>query len=614
MSRQRSIHVLACALVVALLAACGAGATPATVVGEPAVSGAVTASTAGQAVAVADPTSIAAASAENNTVEDSADDISWDDSDVIRIDLRGDSIVADGDGVVVDGSTATITGAGSYELSGALADGQIVVDTEDAAVRLILSGVDLHSSTGAPISIVSAEQTLILLADNTENVVADGSSYVFANAEEDEPNAAIFSAGDLTIAGNGSLTVAGNYNDGIASKDGLVIAGGAISVSAVDDGIRGKDYLVVKGGSLTVDAQGDGLKSDNEEDATMGFVAIEAGVLDVTAGGDAIQATTDVLITDGDLALAAGGGSAAALEESASAKGIKAAALVIVDGGRFAINAADDAIHSNASITVNGGTFSIASGDDGMHADASLTINGGDIEISESYEGIESAVVTIGAGDITIVSSDDGLNVAGGADGSGLSRGPSGRPSADAFAASGSYLLSINGGRIVIDAGGDGVDSNGSIEMTDGTVIVNGPTESMNGALDSDGPFTVSGGLLVAAGSAGMAEAPGATSTQRSVLVNLESTLPAGTLVEIRTSDGDAVLTFAPTKAFQSIAFSSPELADGATYEVFVGGSAAGAEQDGLYQDAADAPGTRYASFTMSGVVTTIGSTGGRFR
>jgi len=85
-----------------------------------------------------------------------------------------------------------------------------------------------------------------------------------------ETNAAIFSKANLTITGNGALTVMGNYIDGIASKDGLVIASGAITVNAVDDGIGGKDYLVVKDGALAVTTGGDSLKADNEEDATLG--------------------------------------------------------------------------------------------------------------------------------------------------------------------------------------------------------------------------------------------------------------------------------------------------------------------------------------------------------
>jgi hypothetical protein len=599
--------------------------------------------------------SVADAASANDDDHDDPADYVWDSADVIPIALNGDSISVDSDNVTVEGGRATITAAGTYSLSGSLSDGQIVVDTEDEAiVRLILSGVDLRSSTSAPINVVSAEKVLIVLADGTDNHVSDGSTYVFEDPDEDEPNAAIFSKADLTISGDGSLTVEGNYNDAIASKDGLIIASGNITATAVDDGVRGKDYLIVRGGTLNVTAGGDGLKSDNEDDAERGYILIESGLLNVTAGGDAIQAATDVLISGGELVLSSGGGSGAVIDESASAKGIKAAVNLNVDGGTLTVDSADDALHSNGTMVINDGAFVLASGDDGMHADASLTINSGTIQVTKSYEGIESAVITINDGDIDIVSSDDGLNVAGGNDGSGMMAGPGrgGGPRGDqagqfqppdqtgelpqdavpdqmgdmgdagafpqdgggfmdGFAASGDYYMNINGGTIVVDAGGDGLDSNGSIEMTGGTVLVNGPTNSGNGALDYMDSFNITGGLLVATGSSGMAEAPGTSSTQYSILVNFDSAQSAGTLVHIQTSAGDDVLTFSPTKQYQSIVLSSPELAEGASYEVYLGGSSTGTATGSLIQGGAYTPGTLYTSFTLSDVVTQIGGGGG---
>jgi hypothetical protein len=561
---------------------------------------------------------------QNSATHEDTQDYIWDSASVVPIVLTGNAITATGDGVTINGSIAMVTSAGTYSLSGSLIDGQIVVDTQDQqVVRLILNGVDIHNTTGAAINILNAQKTIIVLADDTENTITDGKTYTFKDPTATEPNAAIFSKSDLTIFGGGSLTVNGNYNDAIASKDGLIIAGGTITVNAVDDGIRGKDYLVVEDGKITIIAGGDGLKSDNEEDPSKGYIAATTGVFNITSSGDAIQAQTDLLITDGEFKLTTGGGSKASLASNSSAKGIDGNVNVLINDGTFDLDTADDSVHSNASLTINGGSYSIATGDDGMHADATLEINGGDINITQSYEGIESAVITINGGSIHVVSSDDGINVAGGNDGSGMIQGmrpggpqrPGAAPAQDTSTYTGKFFLYIHGGYIVVvDAAGDGIDVNGAIEMTDGVVIVNGPTQQMNGALDYDAYFKMTGGFLVAVGSSGMAQAPGATSSQASALIYFNSTLPANTLVHIQNNAGEDILTFSPTKQYQSVAFSSPELVNGGTYAIYTGGSSPGTQNDGLYQDAAYQPGTQFTTFTITGAVTTVGSAGGRQR
>lgn len=561
-------------------------------------------------------TSAGAALAEIDQPQTVSVEATTDAAGTVAIALNGDSIAVEGRGVVVDGRTATITAAGTYSLSGTLNDGQIIVNSGDKEpVTLILNGVDIHTATSAPIYIANAGTAVIVLADGSVNTLVDGASYVFADPQKEEPSGAIFSNDDLLITGDGALTVTGNFNDGITSDDSLTIDGGAITVNAVDDGLRGKDYLLIRGGAITVVAGDDGLKSSNADDPALGYIAVEGGTIAVTAGGDAIDAETDVLVTGGEFTLIAGGGSRAQIAADASAKGIKGSANVLIDGGTFAIDAADDGIHSNAHITINGGTFAIASGDDGIHADATVTINNGDIDITESYEGIEGGVIIINDGRISVVAGDDGINVAGGRDGSGMMGGPGrgGRPgqAQDSTPYTGSFYLYINGGRTVVDAVGDGIDVNGAIVMTGGTLLVHGPVDSFNAALDYDASFTISGGLLVAAGSAGMAQAPGGASTQNSVLINLSGALPGGTLVNIRSASGEDLLTFAPADQFQSIAFSSPELVNG-DYTLYYGGSAGGTAADGLYTGGTYTPGTEYATFTVSSVTTTLGR--GSFR
>jgi hypothetical protein len=563
------------------------------------------------------------------SVEYDSDDLdsSTSRSDVSYIELEGNSIAVDGNGVTVNGSVITIASAGMYSISGTLDDGQIIVNTEDKeTVVLVLNGADIGCSTSAPIDVVNAEKTVITLADGTENYVTDGDAYTLEDVESDEPNAAIFSKDDLTINGNGSLTVNANYNNGIASKDDLKITGGSITVNAVNDGIKGKDSIAVRDGMITVNAGSDGMQSDNDEDAEKGYISIEGGTFNITAGMDGIQAETRLVVSGGNIRISSGGGSINSSSRddwgnwgmennpnddssAGSAKGMKAGVDITITGGTIDVDSSDDSVHSNDSLTINGGDILLASGDDGIHSDSALEINGGDLSITKSYEGIESAVLTINGGNIHIVASDDGINAAGGNDGSSIN----GRPGQNDFSFSGDYHLYVNGGYIAIDATGDGIDTNGPIDMTGGVVIVNGPTANHNGALDYTSAFNVTGGFLVAVGSSGMAQAPSASSTQYSVMHTFPSPQAAGTIVHLETEDGEGILTFVPTKAYQSVVLSSPKLNNGLTYVVYSGGSSTGTITDGLYSGGTYTAGAQVTSFTISSIVTGAGSSRGGF-
>jgi hypothetical protein len=376
------------------------------------------------------------------------------------------------------------------------------------------------------------------------------------------------------------------------------------------------------------------MQSNNDQDSEEGYVSIESGTIDITAGEDGIQAETSVVISGGDIAVSSGGGSVNSSSNigepgntwgnwdnrgmenepdsgssSGSAKGIKAGVDITINGGTINVDSSDDSIHSNDSLTISGGNIVLASGDDGIHSDSTLEIDGGEISITKCYEGIDSAVVTVNDGTIHLVASDDGINVVGGVDGSSVN----GRPGQNAFNSFGNNYLYIHGGYMAIDAAGDGFDINGSINMTGGVVIVNGPTRNDNGALDYLGTFEITGGFVVAVGSSGMAQAPSTSSTQYSVMVNLSSPQSAGTMVHIESEDGEEILTFVPTKAYQSLVLSSPELEGGSTYVVYAEGSSTGTFTDGLYSGGTYTAGTQIISFPISSTVTSVGSSGGGF-
>lgn len=441
--------------------------------------------------------------------------------------------------LVLDGSSdVTIDAPGAYRLHGTISDGGLVVESDaDGTVWLILDGVDISSSTGAAIAIADADKAVIWLAESSDNTLSDAAEYVFSDASTDEPNAALYSADDLTIAGTGSLTVEGSYNDGITSKDGLVIAGGDITVTAVDDGIRGKDYLVVNDGTVDVVAGGDALKSDEEEDASLGFISITGGSLDLAAGSDAVEANTAVLVSGGDLTLSAD--------------------------------------------------------DDGIHSEAWLEISGGSIDITGSYEGLEGTRIVISGGTTSVVAEDDGLNVSDGNGSGGPAAGETGGlreqrpgPGGPVETPIEGLFVEVSDGTLIIDADGDGFESNGIASMSGGTIVINGPTTSREGAIDVNGEFLVSGGTLVAAGSVGMVETPSASSEQATLDLQFDSAVPAGTVIHVVSDDGTAVATYEAQKAMQSLVLSTPDLVAGETYEVLLEGTVSGDSLGGLYLDA----------------------------
>ncbi|MEJ4099869.1 carbohydrate-binding domain-containing protein [Corynebacterium mastitidis] len=493
----------------------------------------------------------------------------------------------------------TITQAGVYRLSGTLDAGVIVEAPEDATVILILDGVTINNPHGPAIQIASAEDAAIWL--NGTNTVSDASSY----AEDAEANAAIYADTDLTLGGTGSLTVKGAGADGIASTDDLVILSGTIEITAADDGLRGKDSLTVQGGNLTIDAQGDALRSNQTDDAAKGWVEVSGGTVNLTAADDGIDAATDALLTGGEVTI------------TSTDKGVVAGTFLTADGARVTITAQDDGLHSDGSVGLHSGDLTVNAGEDGVHAEVALVADGANLTVEKSEEALEGGLITLAAGTIHVTSTDDGINASGYTDaaealaaqeegesaadaketateeepqalgvpeGMGVAPGqgmppaqrdqggmPAGGPGGGMDQSSGEQLT-ITGGTVVVNAGGDGLDSNGDITMSGGEVTVWGPTTGGNGSLDYNGEFTITGGTLAAIGSAGMADAPSAAEGQGWMQAGVSGS--AGDEITIADSQGGVIATYTAEKDFGNVVFSSPEIAMGDTYTVTVGDTA----------------------------------------
>lgn len=536
-------------------------------------------------------------------------EVGYDETQSTQITLSGTSANFESEGVKLENGVLTITQEGTYILSGQF-DGMIKIEApEDAKVQLVLNSVSITNPTSAPIYVKSANKVFITTASETQNSLASGNEYVAV--DENNIDSVIFSKSDLTLNGSGTLTINSPAGHGIVSKDDLVITTGTYNITAKDNGLSANNSVRVANGEISITSENDGIKAENE-DTTKGFVYIANGKITINAQGDAISGSGYVLAESGEFNLTSSGGaengtqttekmkfrdvnisgatpngenSAEApqppqadvqaqtetqtdtqtetqtTEQTSSTKGIKSGTQLIIQGGQYNINSADDGLNSDDSIEINGGTLSIASGSDGADADISFLITNGTLNITKSYEGIEAKTIDIAGGETNIVSSDDGINAT-----SPKTSTTSTTETKQNTQNTNDVYIKISAGKLTVDASGDGIDSNGNIEVTGGKTYVFGPANDGNGFLDYDGKATVTGGIFIATGSGGMTQNFGTDSAQGSFITNLSG--EAQTTLTVTDSTGKEIATVTPTKAYSSILVSTPEIQKSKTYTV----------------------------------------------
>lgn len=545
-------------------------------------------------------------------------------------DLSGEYDGDEASAVELSGDSITITEGGVYILSGKIGNGSIIVEADKSEkVQLVLAGVDVKCEGSAALYVKSADKVFLTLAEGTVNKLV--SKGTFSPDGDVNIDGTIFSREDITINGKGSLTVE-STDHGIVSKDDLKVTGGNITVTAASHALSGKDSVAVADGELMLTAGSDGIHSSNDEDISRGNILLSGGSLTIVCDGDGVDGSGIVEIDGGSLDIVSGGGSAngedhkdhrdgmigglggfggwggdnSSNTDSVSQKGLKSDRSLIICGGDIKINSADDAIHSDGSVTFAGGEARISTGDDGIHADTDIVISGGTLTITESYEGIEGKTITVSGGEIDVTSFDDGFNASDGTgDVGGFGGGPGGfggRPggfgrNADSTAegdgdGNGDVYLLISGGKVYVNASGDGLDSNGGLYVIGGETYVDGPTNNGNGALDYGTEATISGGTVVAVGASGMAENFGSSSTQGAIMYNTSVT---GNIV-LKNASGDVLASFSPSKSFNSVVsvvVSAPGIESGETYTLEVGGQSYTIKMDSIIYGSGGGPGGR---------------------
>lgn len=434
---------------------------------------------------------------------------------------------------------AKIVYPGTYRISGAMADGQIVVDCDryHGGVYLMLDNVSLTCGDGPAIYIKQSERTVLYLVEGSVNALGDGAGYVLTEKQEESTGGAVYCDDNLFIEGTGYLSVTGANADGIRSKDGLTISGGVLEITAADDGLQGSDHVEILGGTFVLNADGDGIATKK------GDVTMSGGTVTIVSGGDGISAAANVNVLGGSLAVTACGGwenYETMAVNGLSAKGLKGVNVTVTDGA-LTLNTADDSVSADEYATIHGGVLTVLSGDDALSAGNTLTVSGGAVTVETSYEGMEAPVILVEDGLVVIDADNDGIDAP------------------DSYCQTGGYVtatapqclqtegtFAVNGGWMFLSAREEGCPlffREGSV--TGGTLVVTG--------MGTTAEFTENGGLPA------------------SLIYAFPSSLAAGTPVGIYSASGQALLSFTTAENADMILVASGAMGLGQSYTLGAG-------------------------------------------
>lgn len=444
-------------------------------------------------------------------------------------------------------------------------------------------------------------------------------------------NRSAMKADSLVAVSGGTInmTVQGNQSKGISSKRNIEISGGTFQINTSGatvlttsgsgfnpsycTAIKADSLIQIDSCSLTITTSGNGGRGISSD----GLININSGVVSIVSTGNGatyinsngqtdaytgpcINANGRITIASGNVSLShSGRGGKGISGDSRLTMGTTdlvpvlnvttTGQSILISNGNYA---EAKSISLDSLIKIDNGQITISSADDGIKSKYYVEINGGTINIVNSKEGIEAPNIFVNGGEVSLNATDDGFNATYG-NGGEFDDGS---------------ILTFNGGYVYVNSTqGDAIDSNGDVNFNGGVIVVHGPQSSPEVGMDYNGTCKVTGGFLVISGTnSNMTQAPGNTSTQRSVLLRTSQSITAGTLFHIEDTAGNSLLTFAPNRRYYSIVFSSSELVSGTSYKVYTGGTSTGTLRNGLYTGGTYSGGTLRTTFTLTGIVQTV--------
>ena len=451
----------------------------------------------------------------------------------------------------------------------------------------VLSQADANTQTTTKTSTTSTTQTASYFEASDLTATYDESK---ASKISLQGTTATVSGDGVTVNGSTvEITKAGTYIvEGTASKVQLKVAAGKedeVQIVFKNATLKNKEApLLVDTAKKVILTIADGTKNEVADESTStvkGAIYSDSdltingkGSLTVTgAASNAIKSKDGIRIVD------------ATVTTTAKKHGIAANDFVNVTGATLNLSADEDGIHSDneddvllGNIYLVNTTITVNAGDDGINASNTMLIDeGATIDVQKSEEGLEARLIHQVGGTITVKSSDDGLNAKDWTLESSEEQGPgqqtkkvkSEATNAKNLDQAGDVKIVIDGGTLTVDAEGDGLDANGSIEINGGTVVVNGPTSGANAALDYDDNATLNGGTVLFVDNGQMTMGFGSDSSQAFLMASVQGT--AGTTVEVVDSSGKTVASLKAFKSFSTVLISSPDIKDGEKYTIKVG-------------------------------------------
>ena len=451
-----------------------------------------------------------------------------------------------------------------------------------------IAGNDDLVITGGRLTVNSLSHALrgkdsVAILDGTFVLTSQKDGIQASNTEDSTKGWVQIDGGNFTIQSSG---------DGIQAETNLSIYDGSFTITSGGGAVNGADHTENRGGGF-------GRPGGNRPDSANGQTSPEMSSQPAEGGqtpsempsqpAEGEQSSSGNESDYSELIFDPDDFDDTSTDDSditVSTKGIKAGNALLIQQGTFVIDSADDAIHSNYSVTIDGGSFQLYSGDDGIHAEAYLNINGGTTTIAESYEGLEAAQIHISGGTTQVFSSDDGLNAAGGSsfelvDGLLVLKDISSSDTEQTFGGRGGMFevedncdITISGGNLTVTtSNGDGIDSNGSLNVSGGTVLVFGSSSGGEGALDYTGSSSISGGTLVALGSSGMAQSMEPDDSHATLMVTWDEVQPTGTRLTLCTQQGEILCSLQSTNSFQTAVIGTDSLSAGQEVSLYTGGT-----------------------------------------